>query len=132
MTDTNSVHKAAEEVAAQLQGKGLDVLVNNAGTQNWNEGGISKLEEQDLMSVFDLNVVGVQRVTAAFLPLLEKGGEKKVVNMYVSFHLIFLNHSPTVPSTHSGKSCAAQRVVHQCITSFRRDDCPMLTWILCA
>lgn len=91
VTDTASVRAAASEVVAHLekQGKGLDVLVNNAGTQNWNEGGIAKLDEADLLSVFDLNVVGVQRVTAAFMPLLEKGGEKKVINMYVLLRLRF-------------------------------------------
>ncbi len=43
-----------------------------------------------LADVFNVNVIGAQRMIAAFLPLLEKGEQKKVVNMYVlmSYQLV--------------------------------------------
>jgi len=33
------------------------------------------------MDMLNMNVAGVQRVTAAFVPLLEKGKEKKVIDV---------------------------------------------------
>jgi NAD(P)-dependent dehydrogenase (short-subunit alcohol dehydrogenase family) len=51
---------------------------------------IKDMELDQLTQVFDVNVVGVQRVTAAFFPLLEQGSQKKVVNMYVHHHQLTL------------------------------------------
>lgn len=79
--DNASVQKAVEAVKANLQGKGLDVLVNNAGVMDHSPGKIGSMETDQLTWTLDINVVGVQRVTAAFLPLLEQGTQKKIVNM---------------------------------------------------
>jgi NAD(P)-dependent dehydrogenase (short-subunit alcohol dehydrogenase family) len=83
--DSNtSVQKAVETVKSKLNGDPLDVLVNNAGINSETKGGLIKdMELDQLTQIFDVNVVGVQRVTAAFFPLLEQGSQKKVVNMYV-------------------------------------------------
>jgi NAD(P)-dependent dehydrogenase (short-subunit alcohol dehydrogenase family) len=83
--DSNtSVQKAVETVKSKLNGDPLDVLVNNAGINSETKGGFVKdMELDQLTQIFDVNVVGVQRVTAAFFPLLEQGSQKKVVNMYV-------------------------------------------------
>ncbi|THW09196.1 NAD(P)-binding protein [Aureobasidium pullulans] len=79
--DNASVQKAVEAVKANLQGKGLDVLVNNAGVMDHSPGKIGSMETDQLTWTLDINVVGVQRVTAAFLPLLEQGTQKKIVNI---------------------------------------------------
>ncbi|KAK4570134.1 hypothetical protein LTR86_002214 [Recurvomyces mirabilis] len=79
--DTESVQRAAKEVETKLSGQGLDVLVNNAGIQTASPGGTKTVPPEDMLNVLNVNVVGVQRVTAAFLPLLEKGKEKKVINV---------------------------------------------------
>ncbi|KAK5109026.1 hypothetical protein LTR62_007574 [Meristemomyces frigidus] len=78
---TESVEAAAKEVATKLNGSGLDVLVNNAGIQLASPGGTRTMTAESLTEVLDVNVVGVQRVTAAFLPLLERGKGKKVINV---------------------------------------------------
>ncbi len=81
--DTLGVQKAAEEVKAKLgAAQGLDVLINNAAETAACPGGTRTVPPEQMARIFDVNVVGVHRVTAAFLPLLEKGGEKKVVNVY--------------------------------------------------
>jgi NADP-dependent 3-hydroxy acid dehydrogenase YdfG len=68
------------EVEARLEGRGLDVLINNAGAMHWvPEGGIAKMD--NLREAFEINVQAVQNTTAAFIPLLRKGSLKKVVNM---------------------------------------------------
>jgi NAD(P)-dependent dehydrogenase (short-subunit alcohol dehydrogenase family) len=78
---TESVQKAASEVEKALGGKGLDVLVNNAGIQHFHPGGTRTMPPEKMMEVLDVNVAGPHRTIVAFLPLLEKGEQKKVINM---------------------------------------------------
>ena len=87
MDDTESVQKAAKEVGSKLGGQGLDVLVNNAGMIAFAPGGTKTVTPEQMAHVFDVNVVGPQRMIAAFLPLLEAGQQKKVINVYVPFIL---------------------------------------------
>jgi short-subunit dehydrogenase involved in D-alanine esterification of teichoic acids len=82
--DTAGVNKAVETVRSALDGQGLDVLVNNAGIAEASSDGIKSMDVDGLTRSLDVNVVGVQRVTAAFMPLLEQGTEKKIFNMYVT------------------------------------------------
>lgn len=84
VTDETAVKAAAEQVSKKLGDKGLDVLVNNAGAGSFSPGGAQNVPAAYLKSTFDLNVVGVHLVTVAFLPLLEKGQGKKIVNMSVT------------------------------------------------
>jgi NAD(P)-dependent dehydrogenase (short-subunit alcohol dehydrogenase family) len=75
VTDDASVRAAAEHVA---DAGGLDVLINNAGI-------LGELEPSDevenLGRVLDTNVLGIVRVTEAFLPLLERSGNPVIVNV---------------------------------------------------
>ncbi|KAL1638693.1 hypothetical protein SLS58_008725 [Diplodia intermedia] len=79
VTSQESAKKAADQVAQSLNGKGLDVLINNAGVLNLTVDGITAMT--DLDETFKINVTGVHYVTSAFIPLLEKGQLKKVVNI---------------------------------------------------
>ena len=81
--DTESVQKAAKDVESNLGAQGLDVLINNAGVQAFCPGGTKTVPPEQLAHIFNVNVVGPQRVIAAFLPLLEAGNQKKVINVYV-------------------------------------------------
>lgn len=78
VTDEASVKAAAEEVRAA--GRGLDVLVNNAGIG----GGVVAPGDTDaahIARILDTNVVGVVRVMYAFLPLLDESPYGVVVNV---------------------------------------------------
>jgi len=75
----DSAKKAAAQVEQSLGGKGLDVLVNNAGLMPYTTDGIENMDNLD--DTFKINVTGVHYVTAAFLPLLKKGSLKKVINI---------------------------------------------------
>ncbi|KAB2576424.1 C-factor [Lasiodiplodia theobromae] len=79
VTSPESAKKAAGQVEQSLNGKGLDVLINNAGAMVFTPGGIQTMS--DLDDTFKINVTGVHNVTSAFIPLLEKGNLKKVVNI---------------------------------------------------
>jgi NAD(P)-dependent dehydrogenase (short-subunit alcohol dehydrogenase family) len=75
-----SVRGAAEEAAGKV--RALDALVNNAGV--FPEEGNEQLEDLPLAlfeEAFSVNVVGVARVTRAFLPLLGAAVHPRVVNI---------------------------------------------------
>ncbi|MCJ1436913.1 hypothetical protein MMC27_006296 [Xylographa pallens] len=78
-TDEQSARKAAAEVERVLAGKGLDVLINNAGVMDYSPDGIHTMT--GLESTFNSNVTSAHIVTSAFIPLLRKGTQKKVVNI---------------------------------------------------
>ncbi len=68
VTDRASIVSAAETVASELQGTGLDGLVNVAGV-----GKVCPVEYMSpnvLLEMFDINVFGQIAITQAFLPLL--------------------------------------------------------------
>ncbi|MEZ0164811.1 SDR family NAD(P)-dependent oxidoreductase [Kineococcus sp. LSe6-4] len=76
VTDDASVARAAAEVEA-VTGS-LDVVVNNAGVPGtW--AGPQDVGPQDVVDVFAVNVVGAVRVTHAFLPLLRRGHDPRLV-----------------------------------------------------
>ncbi|MEU5180099.1 SDR family NAD(P)-dependent oxidoreductase [Streptomyces longwoodensis] len=83
VTDDASVAAAAKTVEAESGG--LDVLVNNAGIEERGEGhafvGPADLTPDTLRTVLETNVVGVVRVTRAFLPLLRRSAAPVVVNV---------------------------------------------------
>ncbi|KAI9709854.1 MAG: hypothetical protein M1828_002349 [Chrysothrix sp. TS-e1954] len=82
VTAPSSVAEALTLVQAELGAAGLDVLVNNVGIQKAAPGGICSMTDADLMEEFSVNVLAVHRMVTAFRPLLQKGNEKKIVNMY--------------------------------------------------
>jgi len=81
ITDRSSVDQAAQTVSQKLNGKGLDVLINNAGMSHYVLGPIESMSEATLREAFDVNVVAAHSVIAAFLPLLRKGQQKKIIVM---------------------------------------------------
>jgi len=100
VNDTEAVQNAAKEVETKLGGQGLDVLVNNAGVGPWHPEGVKSVTAEDLAKVFDVNVAGPQRMTVAFLPLLEKGNLKKVINVSTALaSLAWADRWPMVPTS---------------------------------
>ncbi len=76
VTDDASVRAAVEQAAAELGG--IDVLVNNAGIGA--AGDIAANEDAEWHRVFDVNVVGIARVTRAALPYLRRSAHAAIVN----------------------------------------------------
>jgi NAD(P)-dependent dehydrogenase (short-subunit alcohol dehydrogenase family) len=78
VTDQWSIDAASCEVDRQF-GR-LDVLVNNAGINiGYNKPGEESADS--LRTVYDTNVFGVVRVINAFLPLLQRSHDARIVNI---------------------------------------------------
>ncbi|KAF2803101.1 short chain oxidoreductase [Mytilinidion resinicola] len=90
-----SIKSAVAQVEKHLNGKGLDILINNAGVMPFSMGGVATMD--NLSSTFSTNVLSVHLVTSAFIPLLKKGTEKKVFN--VSTTLGSIAHAATYRQT---------------------------------
>jgi NAD(P)-dependent dehydrogenase (short-subunit alcohol dehydrogenase family) len=69
VTDDESVAAATKTVDAE---GGLDVLVNNAGSEDDPVPGAAEITADAMRSLFETNVFGLVRVTHAFLPLLRR------------------------------------------------------------
>jgi len=65
---------------------GVDILVNNAGVALG--GTFEQVAEADFEWLFAINFWGVVRMTRAFLPLLHKSDEARIVNISSVFGLI--------------------------------------------
>ncbi|XP_065576503.1 uncharacterized protein LOC136037680 isoform X7 [Artemia franciscana] len=77
----DSIFKAAEEVSKIVDS--IDILINNAGVaaKNHPNDPAIGVDREDALRVYSTNVIGPLKVTEAFLPLLRKGNEKKVINI---------------------------------------------------
>ena len=68
VTNQSLINKAAEKVHSYLEGNGLGGLINNSGISI--PGPVEYLDINRAAYSFDVNVLGVLRVTKAFLPLM--------------------------------------------------------------
>lgn len=87
----DSVARAAEDVERH-EGR-VDVLVNNAGIAG-PQSAADELSGPDAAAVFDTNVVGMVRVTQAFLPLLRRSEAPQVVNVSSGMGSLALTQDP--------------------------------------
>jgi NAD(P)-dependent dehydrogenase (short-subunit alcohol dehydrogenase family) len=59
----------------------LDVLINNAGVLDHDEGSIFDLDAERLRRMFETNTIGALLVTQKFLPLLRKSQSGRIINV---------------------------------------------------
>lgn len=74
--DDASVRAAIDAIAAELGG--IDTLVNNAGIGA--QGTVEANDDEEWHRVYDVNVVGLVRVSRASLPHLRAAGAASIVN----------------------------------------------------
>ncbi|KAM0263894.1 hypothetical protein ACHAQJ_000929 [Trichoderma viride] len=79
VVDNASVQRAAAEIEEKLGGEGLDILINNIGIMPVTPDGIRTMDPEELIRAFDVNVVAAHRVTAALIPSLQLGKQKKII-----------------------------------------------------
>ena len=92
VSDDESVKAARVEIGKKTEV--LDVLINNASIL----GGMTQTTSTDIAvfkQVFDTNMFGVVRVTQAFMNLLQKSLEPRIVNVTSGLASLTLHNDPT-------------------------------------
>jgi NAD(P)-dependent dehydrogenase (short-subunit alcohol dehydrogenase family) len=79
LADADSIVEARDRVDTDTGGRGLDVLVNNAGTGSL--GPVELMGDDELGAHFETNVLGTMRVIRAFVPPMRERGTGLVVNV---------------------------------------------------
>ena len=91
VTDDASVAGAVQDV--ELHEGGIDTLINNAGIIGARSAA-DELTGPDAELVFQTNVIGVVRVTGAFLPLLHASAAPCVINVSSGMGSFAATHDP--------------------------------------
>lgn len=79
VTSATSIAAAVVEVDALTHGKGVDVLVNNAGFGIL--GPTSEISESEMRRQYETNVFGLMNVTRAFLPKMMERRAGRIINV---------------------------------------------------
>ncbi len=93
---------AAFPAAVLATHPGVDILVNNAGVAVG--GTFEAVSEEDFEWLFEINFWGVVRMTRAFLPLLRKSDDARIVNLSSIYGLI----SPPGETSYSASKFAVR------------------------
>jgi NAD(P)-dependent dehydrogenase (short-subunit alcohol dehydrogenase family) len=72
----------------------IDVLINNAGITGPHRDAID-LTSADALGVFDVNLFGVIRATAAFVPLLRRSADPVIINVSSGMGSLAFTHDPS-------------------------------------
>ena len=97
VTDENSVKTAREEIGKKTEA--LDILINNAGINGGNPPYTAlEVKPDEFEAAFNVNVFGVARVTKAFIDLLKKSSEPRIVNVSTSVGSLTLQSDPNWPA----------------------------------
>lgn len=92
VTDDISVKNARREIGNKTSS--LDVLINNAGISGGEPYTALEANPSQFFDAFDTNVFGVARVTQAFIDLLKKSSEPRIVNVSTSVGSLTLQSDP--------------------------------------
>jgi len=102
VTDDNSVNTAFEEIANKTDV--LDILINNAGINGGKEPySVLEAKPEEFQAAFDVNVIGTSRVNKAFINLLKKSEEPRIVNLSTSVGSLALQSDPNWPAYNYAK-----------------------------
>ena len=93
VTDDNSVKNARGEIGKKT--KILDILINNAGISGGMPQTALTATIDQFKTAYEVNVYGVIRVTQAFIDLLKKSPEPRIVNVSSSQGSITLHSDPS-------------------------------------
>lgn len=101
VTDEDSVKSARENLGRKTDV--LDVLINNAGINGGMPYTALEAKTEQYMAAFNTNVFGVARVTRAFIDLLQRSQEPRIVNVSTSVGSLSLQSDPSWPAYEYAK-----------------------------
>lgn len=102
VTDPKSILAAREALGEKTTV--LDVLINNAGINGGSDPyTILDAANGEYLNALKTNVIGVADVTKAFMDLLQKSSEPRIVNLSTSVGSLALQSDPEWPAYHYAK-----------------------------
>lgn len=110
VADAGSITALAGRVAAAYPG--LTMLVNNAGIQRLQDFAGAGPDAGEIAEEIDINLTGLIRMTAAFLPLLRAQPKARLVNVGSGLGLVPLAAAPVYSATKAAvhSFCLSMRV----------------------
>ncbi|KAI8974773.1 C-factor [Trametes punicea] len=93
VADEASIRKSFKLVQQLLGDKGIDYIYNNAGVNEGNDTAFA-FSSAAAIRTFQTNVIGPAVIAQTYLPLLEKGKRKVIVNMSTGLASIGLDCGP--------------------------------------
>jgi NAD(P)-dependent dehydrogenase (short-subunit alcohol dehydrogenase family) len=106
ITDDSSVSAAFEQIAEALDGRPLDLLVNNAASTGGAGGGIENVDIDRFKDLFEINLWGPIRVTQAALPFIRQSQDGRIINVGSASQYLTIPMGSSYPVTKA----ALQRV----------------------
>ncbi|MDH3818468.1 MAG: SDR family NAD(P)-dependent oxidoreductase [Myxococcales bacterium] len=106
ITDDASVSQAFEQIAKSLDGRPLDLLVNNAASTGAAGGGIENVDIDRFKDLFEINLWGPIRVTQAALPFIRQSQDGRIINVGSASQYLTIPMGSSYPVTKA----ALQRV----------------------
>ena len=103
VTNSASIADARNEVDRRTSGKGLDVLINNAGYALY--GPLEVLKDEDIRAQFETNVFGLLAVTRAFLPHMRERHAGRIINISSVMGRIALPYTGAYNATKYSVEC---------------------------
>ncbi|MFA9471441.1 MAG: SDR family NAD(P)-dependent oxidoreductase, partial [Deltaproteobacteria bacterium] len=97
---------AFEQIAEALDGRPLDLLVNNAASTGGAGGGIENVDIGRFKDLFEINLWGPIRVTQAALPLIRRSQDGRIINVGSASQYLTIPMGSSYPVTKA----ALQRV----------------------
>lgn len=98
VTDARSVQQARAAIGGKITV--LDILINNAGIYGGYPQGALDAGTDKFQAAFDTNVLGVVRVTQAFIDLMANAPEPRIVNVSSSQGSLTLHSDPNYKYYH--------------------------------
>jgi NAD(P)-dependent dehydrogenase (short-subunit alcohol dehydrogenase family) len=99
VTDQESVDTARAIIGKRTEV--LDVLINNAGISGALPQSSLNASADEFRTVYETNVFGVVRVTQAFVDLLKKSAEPRIVNVSTAMASLSLSADPAGSMYHN-------------------------------
>jgi NAD(P)-dependent dehydrogenase (short-subunit alcohol dehydrogenase family) len=95
LTDEASIASAAAKIAAKYNR--LDILINNAGIVDPEDGTPSVSSTAATRRLMETNFLGTLAVTQAMLPLLRRSSAGRIVNLSTTLGSLAINGDPSSP-----------------------------------
>lgn len=115
VSDHDAAQALAADIAASNGGKGIEILINNAGGVRGQVGRpIEEISPADWQTIFDVNLTGAFYMTQAAAPAMKEAGFGRVINISSGAGLgISLTGIQAYASAKAGQIGLTRQLAHE-------------------